>query len=112
MTTPRRVRVGGDLFHPRIPDGAVYVGRAGPNLRRSPFHNPFRAGHPIPTQWAKVFNDVERVRDRAHAVDLFRLYARWYAGYDLLGTPGAMPDLNRLATDARWDRDSARWVLR
>lgn len=26
--------------------------------------------------------------------------------------PGARPDLNRLVTDSRWDRDEKRWVLR
>lgn len=43
-TTPRRVRVQGDLFHGRIPDGAVYIGRRAPGLPQSPFHNPFRIG--------------------------------------------------------------------
>jgi Domain of unknown function (DUF4326) len=37
----RRVKVAGDLFHARIPDGAVYVGRQAPGLRRSPYANPF-----------------------------------------------------------------------
>lgn len=41
MTAPRRVKVTGDLFHGQVPDGAVYVGRAAPGLRRSPFANPF-----------------------------------------------------------------------
>jgi hypothetical protein len=26
------------------------------------------------------------------------------------GTPGAVPDLNRLAVEARWDRSAKRWV--
>jgi Domain of unknown function (DUF4326) len=39
--TARRVRVQGDLFHGRVPDGAVYVGRAAPGLRASPYANPF-----------------------------------------------------------------------
>jgi hypothetical protein len=28
------------------------------------------------------------------------------------GTPGAVPDLDRLSTDAQWDRDALRWVRR
>lgn len=38
---PVRVKVTGDLFHGRIPPGAVYVGRQARGLRRSPFANPF-----------------------------------------------------------------------
>lgn len=38
---PRRVRVVGDLFHGRVPDGAVYVGRAAPGLKRSRYANPY-----------------------------------------------------------------------
>ena len=38
---PRRVRVEGDLFHGRIPDGAVYVGRNAPHLPRSSYANPY-----------------------------------------------------------------------
>lgn len=37
----RRVKVTGDLFHGRVPNGAVYVGRAAPGLRKSPYANPF-----------------------------------------------------------------------
>lgn len=37
----KRVKVTGDLYHGRIPDDAVYVGRQAPGLRRSPFANPF-----------------------------------------------------------------------
>ena len=36
-----RVRVSGDLYHPVIPPGAVYVGRQGFGLRRSPWANPY-----------------------------------------------------------------------
>jgi Domain of unknown function (DUF4326) len=39
--TPKRVKVTGDLFHGRVPDSAVYVGRAAPGLRKSTFCNPF-----------------------------------------------------------------------
>lgn len=37
----RRVTVEGNLFHGRVPDGAVYVGRAAPGLAASPYRNPF-----------------------------------------------------------------------
>jgi hypothetical protein len=37
-----RVKVTGDLFHPVIPEGAIYVGRSGPNRPASPYANPFR----------------------------------------------------------------------
>jgi uncharacterized protein DUF4326 len=40
---PVRVRVTGDLFHGQVPPGAVYVGRAAPGLRASPFANPYKA---------------------------------------------------------------------
>lgn len=42
MPEPRRVKVAGDLFHPEVPPGAVYVGRSGVRLPASPFANPFR----------------------------------------------------------------------
>jgi len=38
---PRRVRVEGDLYHGRVPEGAVYVGRAAPGLPASPYANPY-----------------------------------------------------------------------
>jgi len=38
----RRVKVQGDLYHGRIPEGAVYVGRAGPGLPGSRFANPHK----------------------------------------------------------------------
>ena len=41
QSTGHRVRVEGDLYHGRIPDGAVYVGRAAPGIKRSPFANPY-----------------------------------------------------------------------
>jgi Domain of unknown function (DUF4326) len=37
----RRVKVDGDWFHPRVPEGAIYVGREMPYLRRSPYANPY-----------------------------------------------------------------------
>jgi hypothetical protein len=41
LPAPRRVRVTGDLFHGRVPEGAVYVGRSAPGLRASPYANPY-----------------------------------------------------------------------
>jgi hypothetical protein len=44
-TTPlRRVRVAGDLFHGRVPSGAVYVGRPAPGLPGSGYANPHKLG--------------------------------------------------------------------
>jgi hypothetical protein len=36
-----RVKVTGDLFHGRIPDGCVYVGRQAPGLYKSRYANPY-----------------------------------------------------------------------
>ena len=44
MTTPthRRVKVTGDLYHGQVPDGAVYVGRAGTRTtQKPPYANPY-----------------------------------------------------------------------
>lgn len=37
----QRVQVQGDLFHGRVPEGAVYIGRSAPGLPASPYANPF-----------------------------------------------------------------------
>jgi len=37
----KRVKVTGDLFHGKIPEGAVYIGRGAPGLKASPYRNPF-----------------------------------------------------------------------
>lgn len=47
IRTATRVRVEGDLFHGRVPDGAIYIGRSAPGLLQSAFHNPFKAGKTI-----------------------------------------------------------------
>lgn len=60
-----RVRVQGDLYHPMVPPGAVYVGRQGFGLRRSPWANPFSL----------------RKHDRAEAL---RLYRQWLVGQPAL----------------------------
>lgn len=41
--SPRRVKVTGDLFHGRVPDGAVYIGRPAVGLTGSPYRNMFTA---------------------------------------------------------------------
>ena len=37
----RRVKVSGNYFHGQVPDGAIYVSREAPCLKRSPYANPF-----------------------------------------------------------------------
>jgi len=44
LVGPRRVKVIGDLYHGRTPDGAIYVGRAAPGLKASPYANPHKVG--------------------------------------------------------------------
>lgn len=74
----RRVKVTGDLFHGQVPDGAAYVGRQAPGLRRSPYANPFKIGRDAV--------------DAAEAKQLYRLHAEVFdvatlrrdlAGHDL-----------------------------
>jgi Domain of unknown function (DUF4326) len=54
---PRRVQVTGDLFHGRMPDGAVYVGRQAPGLKRSPFANPFSVREHGPEEAVRLYRD-------------------------------------------------------
>ncbi|TYK45189.1 DUF4326 domain-containing protein [Actinomadura decatromicini] len=61
---PRRVKVQGDLFHGSVPVGAVYVGRAAPGLRQSPFRNQHRVGKPC----RECGGEVHTLRE---ALDLF-----------------------------------------
>jgi hypothetical protein len=72
----RRVKVTGDLFHGLVPDGAIYVGRAAPGLRKSPYANPFPA---------KTYGLAESVRRyRLHAADFdMAVLRRDLAGKDL-----------------------------
>ena len=55
---PSRVKVGGDLYHGHVPEGAIYVGRAAPGLPASPFANLF----PV------------KKHGRAEAIRLYREY--------------------------------------
>lgn len=70
--SPKRVRVEGDLFHGRIPEGAVYVGRAAPGLPRSYFHNPFKVGASLD---GGLYGEG-LVESPWHAVNLFEEYVR------------------------------------
>jgi hypothetical protein len=77
----RRVKVEGDLYHGRVPEGAVYVGRAAPGLRASPFANPFTV----------------KKHGRAEAVRLYR--------EDLMGNPQLLAQARRDLAD----KDLACW---
>jgi hypothetical protein len=96
VNAPRRVRVAGDLFHPQVPDGAVYVGRQAPGLRRSPWANPFKEGARTASNLVAPFADVQ-IRNRAHAVDLFRQLA------------DVSPDYRREVREHLRGRDLACW---
>ena len=90
LDQPRRVKMTGDLFRGRVPDGAVYVGRAAPRLKRSRRANPHPVGKPC-----KVCGG--RVHTRAEAIARFR----WY----LHSTPGLLDQARRELAG----RDLACW---
>ena len=71
-----RVRMIGNLWHGRVPEGAVYIGRACPGHKRSFWHNPFRVGHPMPAAFG-----TGTVRDRAHAVELYERLVAFVPAY-------------------------------
>lgn len=60
----------------RMPADAIYVGRP------TRWGNPFVIGKPAGWPYSEFL--VGRVRDRAHATELFRVYARITVGYGLL----------------------------
>lgn len=76
----KRVRVLGDLYHGRVPEGASYVGRAAPGLKASPFANPFTV--------------------KRHGDDALRLYAEYL---------DAHPELVELARHELAGKDLACW---
>lgn len=82
----RRVKVTGDLYHGRVPDGAVYVGRAAPGLSGSRYANPHRVGRPclrcgvVHDQAAAV---VAYVRELARRPEVVADVRRELAGRDL-----------------------------
>lgn len=74
----KRVRVQGDLFHGRVPDGAVYVGRSAPGLPANPWHNP----HSVRTHGRKKALQLYREHLAAHP-ELIELARVELAGRDL-----------------------------
>lgn len=90
LMTPRRVKVAGDLFHGRVPDGAVYVGRSAPGLPASPLHNP----HPISKPCKRCGGTVHNL---AESRLLFLAYLR------------DRPDLLTMITTDLPGRDLACW---
>lgn len=79
-TRPSRVRVTGDLYHGRVPPGAIYIGRAAPGLRGSPWANRHPVGRPCRT--------CGTTHDRAAAVAAYRR--------DLARSPGLIARARRL----------------
>ena len=102
---PRRVKVRGDLFHGRVPDNTVYIGRRAPGLAPSPYANPFRPGDNLVDRSILLavadglLPPHQTVADKAHAAALF---AHWIR----------QPEQSRLREAARRDlagRDLACW---
>jgi hypothetical protein len=65
----RRVKVEGDRYHARVPEGAVYVGRAAPGLKASPYSSP----HSLGRRGCRVCG---RVHDRAELIELYHVHLR------------------------------------
>jgi hypothetical protein len=71
-----RVKVTGDIFHGRVPDGAVYVGRQAPGLRKSPYANPY------PVKTYGLAESLRLYRLHAEGIDVAAL-RQDLAGHDL-----------------------------
>lgn len=80
---PRRVKVQGDLFHGRVPAGAVYVGRPAPGLPGSRYANPFRVKQRNGVWIVIDDNGVDypggdtKAATTARSVELFRRDIEW-----------------------------------
>jgi hypothetical protein len=70
LAAPKRIRPGGDLYHPAIPPSAADVTRRSREFKRR-WGNPYVVGKTV-----TVDGEAVEVRDRAHAVDLHRRYLR------------------------------------
>lgn len=82
---PRRARMIGDLYHGRVPDGAVYVGRPAPGLAGSPYANRHRAGtcRACGQQHDRAGAVIAYARDLASRQDLVAGARRDLVGVDL-----------------------------
>ncbi|MGN9842953.1 DUF4326 domain-containing protein [Nonomuraea sp. H19] len=67
---PRRVKVEGDMYHGRVPEGATYVGRAAPGLKASPYNSP----HSIGRKGCRACGG--RLHDRHEVMELYRAHLR------------------------------------
>lgn len=71
MTSPNRVKVEGDLWHGRIPEGAVYVGRGKPGLKASPYANP----HTLPSKKGNGCTACGgAIHSRDEVIELYRVH--------------------------------------
>jgi hypothetical protein len=81
----RRVKVTGDLFHGQVPIGAVYVGRAAPGLRKSPYANPF------PVKTYGLAESLLRYRLHIEGFDMATLERDLAAGISPAGAHSTSP---------------------
>jgi hypothetical protein len=70
-----RVRMEGDLYHGKVPDGAVYIGRSAPGLPASYWANPFKPQGQFPDGSGRRVGDVQ------HAIELFGELAHARPGF-------------------------------
>lgn len=76
----KRVQTTGDLFHCKVPEGAVYVGRAAPGLKASPYRNPFTVkmhGNAALTLYAEYLDRHPELVERARIELAGRDLACW-----------------------------------
>ncbi len=76
-TTPEHCPDKPCRFHARVPEGAAYVGRAAPNLKRSPWANPYKV-----SEYGRE-RAVEMYRTRCLLDPAFLAGAEVLAGKDL-----------------------------
>ncbi|MGH3217885.1 MAG: DUF4326 domain-containing protein [Streptosporangiaceae bacterium] len=84
---PRRVKVEGDLFHGRVPEGAVYVGRAAPGLAASPYANPYPARTYGPVAAVQLYREYLAGRPRLKEAARLELAGRDLACWCPSGQP-------------------------